>query len=739
VNPQSLTAQAANSQNKTVPPPACEAVIDNTAITIKSDEDAKQQACVCVNPVTDKNKTRTFQSLKYTVQAKLFQGSPVVETRVSKTNIKAEQNTQCIVEYCPPGVKSGSSSCKVADSLNRDTLGGVLMSRVNSAVPDYPRQIAQQITAGEIKSSDLSGKISNATQKSVLDAFSEIKQSEEATKSLVGSGTYTDEQLSDTERQLNNIATCGTVEDCAKQQGDIPATDPSLNLNPEVKDSQGSLSKDEFTKAFCASNPQDPSCPCAVPLTPCKTSSCADTQQKVYGPGDSFNRGPGNAPTQEKTSSIGGFGGILQSVFGSLARALGGALGGALSGSGNNCTADQNQYQQQQQQYQQQMTLYNQQLQQYNYQVQMAQMQGYPPPPQPTPPTQPCFNQSNSAVQCSTSPAQPAASGCQGGTWKPTTQSGNSCISGWQCVPGSGAGTGAPVAQLSCQPQVADVGMTIAISFSCGNATGSAGQGFDTGNALSGSATTTIDNPPAGATKATYGLRCVNASVPATASCSVDISRPSIILVANPKVVPVNASSTIGWLTTGMESCVVSSPDMQEFNAQNALNTSVNGMAITPPLTETAQFLLHCTTLGGQTKDATTTVQVGAPDNGSGGGVQVSASAEGHAINRGETMSISWQSGTTTTGNAEMDLWLYDVALDAPTALIKGYLNPTGSFNWKLPLAGDACDANASAVCGTDLIPGREYAIEAVLYPSDDPDAQYMDYGFTADTFTVGG
>jgi hypothetical protein len=444
--------------------------------------------------------------------------------------------------------------------------------------------------------------------------------------------------------------------------------------------------------------------------------------------------GPGGGTTQQPKQTNSGLNGLMQSLFGGLMKALTGATGGA--GGTGACTSDQNAYNQQLQQYQQQMTLYNQQLQQYNYQSYLAQQQGYLPPPQPTPPQQPCFNQSSSPVQCTTSPAQPDPAGCQGGTWRPTTQSGNSCISGWQCVPGNGSGT--PVAQLSCQPQVADVGMSIAISFSCGNATGSAGQGFDTGNALSGSASTTLANPLAGTNKATFGLRCVNGNIPATASCSVDMARPSITLVTIPKIIPVNASSTIGWVTTGMQSCTISSPQLPEFTSLNALSTTTNGGAVTPPLSESTEFLLHCTTLGGQTKDATTTVQVGAPDGDLGGGVAVSSSAEGHSVNRGETMTISWQSATTAPAAAEIDIWLYDTALEEPTALIKAYLDATGTYSWKLPLASDACDANSSAVCGTDLVPGREYAIEAVLYPDSDPNSQYIDYGFTDDTFTVG-
>ncbi|HVU75288.1 MAG TPA: hypothetical protein VHD38_00390 [Candidatus Paceibacterota bacterium] len=700
-------------------------------------------ACFGAYSTTGKpsNNPNDYQCTGRAGSADFGDGIVTVKTSVSKLAPAGK----CVIAVCQNGKCAGAKA-----------FDGVNLSKYTPDATNPTSALVQNDGTGGEYSTALSQTESGA----IRDAFS--NSPEVAQKALNDAQiTLNNEELDQLNKYINSCesgsecpdadAAMQRASDLEKQnaalqaQSDKLATSIKTDIKPDIDPTTGLTT---CKSSSCADNNQGtygqansfgkPSSPDIDPTTgqtTCKSASCVDNNQKVYTPPGGSGQQPGGSQQQPEQQG-GGLGSLLQSMLGGLAKALGGAAGGA-GGSGS-CTTDQNQYQQQQQQYQQQMTLYNQQLQQYNYQVQIAQMQGYPPPPQPTPPQQPCFNQSSTPVQCTTSPAQPAASGCANGTWKPTTQSGNSCISGWQCVP-TGTGTGGtPTAQLSCQPQVADVGMSIAISFSCGNATGSAGQGFDTGNKLSGSATSTISNPPAGATKATFGLQCVNGSVPATASCSVDISKPSIILVANPKVIPVNASSTIGWLTTGMQSCVVSSPDVPEFTAQNALNTSVNGMAITPALTQTSTFLLHCTTQGGQTKDATTTVQVGAPSNDSGGGVSVSSSAEGNSINRGDTMAVSWQSASTSPAAAEIDLWLYDVALDAPTALIKTGLNPTSTYNWKLPLASDTCDTTKPNVCGIDLVPGREYAIEAVLYPNSDPNAQYIDYGFTQDTFTIG-
>lgn len=208
-------------------------------------------------------------------------------------------------------------------------------------------------------------------------------------------------------------------------------------------------------------------------------------------------------------------------------------------------------------------------------------------------------------------PPQPSPSGCTVGSWKPVSSSGNGCTTGWQCVP-SGATPSAqtPTAQLICQPQVADVGMPVKITYSCGNATGSSGAGFSTNNALSGSATTTGGALSGNTNTATFALTCINQEKTVGAECRVQIAKPSIILVANPKIVASGKQSGIGWVTSGMKVCALSSPQLPFFTAEHASNANVNGTATTPPLSKVADFVLTCTTLGGGTRAATTTVSV---------------------------------------------------------------------------------------------------------------------------------
>ena len=168
---------------------------------------------------------------------------------------------------------------------------------------------------------------------------------------------------------------------------------------------------------------------------------------------------------------------------------------------------------------------------------------------------------------------------------------------------------GAPTAQLSCQPQIADPGMTIAITWGC-SAGISTASGFSTGGALSGATSTVVTAPPEGTNTVAFGLICTNQTLSSSASCTVQVTKPAIVLVANPDTVALNETSTIGWVTSGMEKCTVSSPDQLDFTERNASRTNINGVAETSPITETTDVFLTCTTLGGNIREATTTISV---------------------------------------------------------------------------------------------------------------------------------
>ncbi len=216
-------------------------------------------------------------------------------------------------------------------------------------------------------------------------------------------------------------------------------------------------------------------------------------------------------------------------------------------------------------------------------------------------------------MACPQPQQQPAASSCTVGTWQQQRQS-NNCPTYWSCVSNNANNTNnatQPSASLSCQPQTANIGMTVTMSYSCTNATGSSGSGFNTNSQLSGSATASIAAPSAGTNSTNYILTCTNQSLTASAQCAVQINQPSIALVASPNSITSNATSTVGWVTSGMQSCVISSPNNSAFTSANASNTSANGVAVTPVLTSSMTAVLSCQTAAGGTMQASTLITVG--------------------------------------------------------------------------------------------------------------------------------
>jgi Tfp pilus assembly protein PilV len=478
------------------------------------------------------------------------------------------------------------------------------------------------------------------------------------------------------------------------------------------------------------------------------------------------NRGPGNTFQQPPVGpgNNGGLGGLngngLSSLLQGFARGL--QMSGATSPQAPQmaCTSDQNTYNQQLQQYQYQMQQYQYQQQMYQQQMYQQQMQqqynggGYygMMPTAPTMPSQPCYNQNASSQCTSQQPTQPSASQCSVGSWQPLYS--GSCIVNWQCVPSSGGGGGTgqqPTAQLSCQPPVADVGMPVAVAYMCTNATGSSGNGFSTGNQLSGTTTVTIAKPPQGANTATYGLTCTNGSLSASDQCSIQVSQPSIVLVANPQTVSKGDTTTIGWVTSSMQECIISSPEQSDFTARNQNNQAVNGVASSSPIVVQTHFVLTCQTLGGQTKSATVVVTYpGAPvvNTGATSTIAVSSNVDGATLNHGDSVTITWQSASTSPDTA-MSLWLIDEHTGNTAGLIAGGQSATsGTYTWAVPSATSTCPADLPTVCGADLVPGRSYSIEAALYTPANaylgglpnpalPVPTYIDYNYTI-PFTVG-
>jgi hypothetical protein len=349
---------------------------------------------------------------------------------------------------------------------------------------------------------------------------------------------------------------------------------------------------------------------------------------------------------------------------------------------------------------------------------------------------------------CTQPPQQPPASQCTVGSWQPTSATQNGCTTGWQCANGSGV-SGA--AQISCQPQVADVGMSVAISYSCSNGGTSTGSGFSTNNQASGSASAVVAKPPTGTNTANYGITCTDPTGnTSSAQCSVQVNQPSIVMIANPKSVASGQSSSIGWVTSGMQSCVASSPTDSTFTSQNANNLSVNGVAQTSPITSNTEYDLTCQTLGGQTKSASTIVSAGSGSQATSTAMTVSSNVDGGNANHGDTVTVNWQTPSSdSTTNSAVALWLIDVQSQAAIALIAGGQSTHGSYQWKIPNTGDTCDPNSPSPCASDLVAGDSYGIEADLYnpanaylglpplPANAAAPNYTDSGYTPTPFTI--
>jgi hypothetical protein len=495
-----------------------------------------------------------------------------------------------------------------------------------------------------------------------------------------------------------------------------------------------------------------------APVTGGHDETTAGTQQPstpTPGPGDGGPKGGGGGGgggggngggKDQTTNNGGGLGSGAQSFLNGLMQGLAKALSQPQqppAAPAQACSTDPNTYAQQQQQYQQQLQQYNYQLQQAQYQQQMSQYYGgnsYPAalPAQPTP-CSPSTQQ-----QCSVQPQQPDPSTCTGGSWSP--QYSGSCIVGWQC---SNSSLGA---SLSCSPTTADVGSILTFNYSCAQGTATSSSFIASGS--SGTATTTVAASPAGTNTATYSLSCASGSQTSSAQCSVQVNHPTIVLVANPSTISAGGTSLIGWTTSGMQSCRISSPSDPTFTAQNSANTSVSGSVQTPALTTTTQFDLTCTTVGGGTATSSTIVTIPGttlPGGGTGTGssfITASSTVDGGTLNHGDTVTIDWNSSGEPS-NAAVALWLFDIQTQATTAVISGGQALSGSYTWHVSATGATCQTDRLNVCDTDLVAGHQYAIEADVYmpqnayvgdgapPANPIDPTYGDF-FDAPTFTVG-
>ena len=534
-------------------------------------------------------------------QYKIYAGTPTTvnaEDLCAKetdevTKKKCETERPCIVLQCggnTPCTAVGGGSDKKKDEL----LGKA------ARIPEYFKndsEIQRLLSEAKTNPTEAQAKIEKLDPY-MQAAFSEAKADEQV--------DIQNKQAKNTETARDLIQQYGENDPQAKklEEENRRLAEQNANLDKidtkKLAEEQAKLPGDpskvscETTKTCTDDTRKDPVPPVPVPKPrpTCTGSNCS-----------TFPPGPTKIGDPTRTGSSDSF---LKGLLGGLSQAFRPTPPQPPTTPPQQCQTDPNAYSQQQQQYQYQLQQYNYQMQQYNYQQQQNQYSGYgygsptlPPPAMP----QPCTPSTGN--QCQAQPQQPPASACTAGSWRPTYS--GACITNWQCIPNPN--TNPPTATLSCEPKVADVGQTLAITYGCSSGTASS-TSFTVTTQPGGSATTIVGNPPANTNTATYTLSCTDQGKTSGAQCSVQVSRPNIILVANPKTVAPEGISLLSWLTSGMKSCVISSPDQPDFTQRNAANTSVTGVATSSPISSQAQFLLHCETVAGSVRDATTTVSV---------------------------------------------------------------------------------------------------------------------------------
>ncbi len=162
-----------------------------------------------------------------------------------------------------------------------------------------------------------------------------------------------------------------------------------------------------------------------------------------------------------------------------------------------------------------------------------------------------------------------------------------------------------PVAQISCQPKIAESGMKVGIAFGCANATASVGGGFDTGARLWGATEEAIPlNLPNGTM--IYGLKCSDGRQSVSATCSVAVMKPFMLLSGEYS----DGAGSVAWVSRGMDVCDIAAPNNTELTATFENPVPQSGALSIPSVTTDTEIALTCTTVAGVVKQLSTTLRV---------------------------------------------------------------------------------------------------------------------------------
>ena len=161
-----------------------------------------------------------------------------------------------------------------------------------------------------------------------------------------------------------------------------------------------------------------------------------------------------------------------------------------------------------------------------------------------------------------------------------------------------------PVAQISCQPKIAESGMKVAIAFGCANSTQSSSNEFSTGGRLWGATEVRIEpNLPNGVMS--YGLTCSDGSRTSVASCDVTVQKPFMLMSSQSGQ---SGAVSLAWVTRGMDQCDLMATDNAGLNQQIENPLTQSGALSLTNVPNDTEVVLTCTTVGGEVKEAKTTI-----------------------------------------------------------------------------------------------------------------------------------
>lgn len=160
-----------------------------------------------------------------------------------------------------------------------------------------------------------------------------------------------------------------------------------------------------------------------------------------------------------------------------------------------------------------------------------------------------------------------------------------------------------PVAQISCQPKIAQSGMKIALAFGCANSVMSASEQFDTGGRLWGATEVRLDPGLPNGTMI-YGLSCSDGRTAVSATCSVTVTKPFMLFTSKTG----STGSALAWVTRGMDLCEMNAIDNASITASFGNPVPQSGALVMPTVLADTDVVLTCTSVSGEIKEARTTI-----------------------------------------------------------------------------------------------------------------------------------